>query len=710
MLKGIRKFLILLAVFCVALVVFSKLTNHETRDLTTDMSEASLPVVYVVNGEKLMNEMHGYVDEMSVVSMRDTITPLPQNGKLTLRIDSYGKKIQKVSFQIRSLNGDRLVQDGDISVSGDAASVTGTVSVENLLEDNTEYQFILQVKAGDQTSRYYTRICEEGKSQIGQCVDFVEKFHDITMNKERQGELSSYMEPSTAADNTTLQKVTINNSLSQAGWGDFQGKEVTDPIVSIKEMNDEYQVILLEYIMSAVGDNGESEYYNVEEYYRVRVGAEKIYLLNFERTVEEIFRGEGSQVSGNTINLGIRSDNVDFKANETGNVICFVQQGELWSYNQVENKMTQVFSFRSQEGMDIRENYNEHDIRILRTTDEGGSIDFVVYGYMNRGEHEGQVGVSVCHYDCLTNTVEEMLFVPTTLSYEIVKEQIGKLMYVSDQGTFYMTISNQVYKIDLNTRKESVFIDNLKPEMLVNSEDGRYIAWTEDGSVMHMTDLEKDNTYEVSADADQLIRPLGFLDGDCIYGVGNRTDIFSTDTQTDTLALGKVLIMDTVGSEHQILKTYETPGIYVTGIRIEDGSIYLSRVVKNGDVYTETTEDTIMNRDMQEKEQVSVSSTTSATKQKEVVLKLLGETVSSSTTLVIPKLILNETSNTIEMKNLNATSAYYVYAKGKVVLATSDMAAAVQYADANKGVVIGKDLLYVWRLGESQTQEPLTIE
>ena len=693
MLKGIRKFLILLAVFCVALVVFSKLTNHETRDLTTDMSEASLPVVYVVNGEKLMNEMHGYVDEMSVVSMRDTITPLPQNGKLTLRIDPYGKKIQKVSFQIRSLNGDRLVQDGDISVSGDAASVTGTVSVENLLEDNTEYQFILQVKAGDQTSRYYTRICEEGKSQIGQCVDFVEKFHDITMNKERQGELSSYMEPSTAADNTTLQKVTINNSLSQAGWGDFQGKEVTDPIVSIKEMNDEYQVILLEYIMSAVGDNGESEYYNVEEYYRVRVGAEKIYLLNFERTVEEIFRGEGSQVSGNTINLGIRSDNVDFKANETGNVICFVQQGELWSYNQVENKMTQVFSFRSQEGMDIRENYNEHDIRILRTTDEGGSIDFVVYGYMNRGEHEGQVGVSVCHYDCLTNTVEEMLFVPTTLSYEIVKEQIGKLMYVSDQGTFYMTISNQVYKIDLNTRKESVFIDNLKPEMLVNSEDGRYIAWTEDGSVMHMTDLEKDNTYEVSADADQLIRPLGFLDGDCIYGVGNRTDIFSTDTQTDTLALGKVLIMDTVGSEHQILKTYETPGIYVTGIRIEDGSIYLSRVVKNGDVYTETTEDTIMNRDMQEKEQVSVSSTTSATKQKEVVLKLLGETVSSSTTLVIPKLILNETSNTIEMKNLNATSAYYVYAKGKVVLATSDMAAAVQYADANKGVVIGKNLL-----------------
>ena len=62
------------------------------------------------------------------------------------------------------------------------------------------------------------------------------------------------------------------------------------------------------------------------------------------------------------------------------------------------------------------------------------------------------------------------------------------------------------------------------------------------------------------------------------------------------------------------------------------------------------------------------------------------------------------------MKNLNATSAYYVYAKGKVLMATPDMAAAIQCADTNKGVVIGKDLLDVWRLGQSQTQEPLTIQ
>lgn len=35
--RGIQKILILLAVFIVALFTFSKLTNHETKDLTTDL-------------------------------------------------------------------------------------------------------------------------------------------------------------------------------------------------------------------------------------------------------------------------------------------------------------------------------------------------------------------------------------------------------------------------------------------------------------------------------------------------------------------------------------------------------------------------------------------------------------------------------------------------------------------------------------------------
>lgn len=50
----------------------------------------------------------------------------------------------------------------------------------------------------------------------------------------------------------------------------------------------------------------------------------------------------------------------------------------------------QVFSFRKQDAIqnfDARENISQHDFKIIRV-EESGDIDFVVYGYMNRGERK----------------------------------------------------------------------------------------------------------------------------------------------------------------------------------------------------------------------------------------------------------------------------------------------------------------------------------
>lgn len=125
----------------------------------------------------------------------------------------------------------------------------------------------------------------------------------------------------------------------------------------------------------------------MEEYYRVRYTSSRIYLLNFERRMNQIFRGENQNIYDTYIQLGIRSGDVEYKANEAGNNVAFVQEGELWSYNVTEHTLAKVFSFRGYEGIDIRENYGEHDIKIV-DIDEAGSVDYIVYGYMNRGIHE----------------------------------------------------------------------------------------------------------------------------------------------------------------------------------------------------------------------------------------------------------------------------------------------------------------------------------
>ena len=86
---------------------------------------------------------------------------------------------------------------------------------------------------------------------------------------------------------------------------------------------------------------------------------------------------------------------------------------------------TQIFSFRDGD-LDERENLQEHGIKIVRV-EESGDIDFVVYGYMNRDVHEGEVGIAVYHYGAELNQVEEELFIPMKSSYEYLKEDMKLL-------------------------------------------------------------------------------------------------------------------------------------------------------------------------------------------------------------------------------------------------------------------------------------------
>ena len=137
--------------------------------------------------------------------------------------------------------------------------------------------------------------------------------------------------------------------------------------------------MLLEYLVASKGINGELEYYNVEEYYRVRHTNERMYLLNYERNMEQIFRAENLEVYDNYIQLGIRSEEIEFAYNEKGSIVSFVQGGELWCYNEANSQLSQVFSFIGNEGVDSRENYREHDIKIINV-DETGSVNFVEIG------------------------------------------------------------------------------------------------------------------------------------------------------------------------------------------------------------------------------------------------------------------------------------------------------------------------------------------
>ena len=52
-----------------------------------------------------VNILAGYVDEMDITAMRDTITPVPDNGILTLGLEKKGNEIENVQYEVYSLDG-----------------------------------------------------------------------------------------------------------------------------------------------------------------------------------------------------------------------------------------------------------------------------------------------------------------------------------------------------------------------------------------------------------------------------------------------------------------------------------------------------------------------------------------------------------------------------------------------------------------------------
>ena len=706
--KGLWKAGILGTVFIVAVIIFSIMTNQTNEDLTTEMADATLPVITLYSENVAINELHGYSTEMDAAYMRDTITPIGEDRILPVKIETYQKPVDAISYEIRSLDAERLIANADVNKYTETkGTISMQLTIQNLLEKGEEYLLVIRLESGNENIYYYTRIMEPSYEGIRESIAFVKKFNDTTFDKERLSDLSTYLEKTTG-DNATLQYTTLNNSLKQIGWGELTVKRLTNPVPSIKEITSTYNVIVLDYVVTHVGDNGEMEYYNVEEYYRVRYTAQRMYLLNFERNVEQIFSGENATIYDNVIQLGIGSGDVEYKTNEAGSAIAFVREGELWCYNQMENTLAKVFGFRGFEGIDERENYGEHDIKVV-SVDEAGSVDYIVYGYMNRGIHEGEVGIAIYHYDSLANTNEEAVFIPSTQSYEVMRSELGQLMYVTEGGMFYIMVDGSVYGIDLNTLDVKTLVTGLRDENLAVSASNRFFAWIEaedtiGSKTIHMLDFTTEKSWDITEKADEYLSPLGFMEEDFVYGVTKSGDVMQDAAGNITFPMHQVKIIDTVSETHDVLKTYEKEGYYVASIEIEDFTIYLNRIQFNGTAYVDADRDMIMNREGEENKTIRIQTSSDPVKQREVQITLTKEAGEKAPKLLTPKEMILEESREVALEKDKNPNRYYVYVKGDVVLTTDSVAEAVIAANDRMGVVIGDDQQYVWKRARKTTQ------
>lgn len=697
--KKVIKPIVLIVVFIAALITFCITTNKGNKDMTTKQADATLPVMSFNLDKIKINTLHGYTTEMDPTKMRDCVIPISDDRKLSLSISTYGMAVDRISYKIRSMDGKRLVADDEISsFSNKDNTIQADVNMPNVMDENTEYLLVFTITSGQDNVYYYSRIMQTDGKAAAKVVEFAKKFHDETFIKDDKSFFTTYME-TTTGDRNTLAYVDLTSTVSQITWGSMAAAQYTNPVIALKEINDSYDVVTIDYVMSCVDGKGETEYYNVREYFRLRQTESRMYVLNYERTANQIFNSENSFISDSgSVMLGIRSSEAEYRANEAGSVICFVQEGDLYSYDINNGMIIKVFSFRDAEGIDERENWNHHDIKIV-SVDEAGSIDFVVYGYMNRGTHEGEVGTGVYHYDGLAHTIDEEAFIPSKTSYEVLKAEMGKMLYLNEKNEFYLMMDDSLYRINLGSMSVKKVVEGLSTGSYCASESNRYFAWVDSANqyssnTIKVMDLKSGKTFEVKKGDDQYLRPLGFIGEDFIYGQANAADVVSDAAGNTTFPMNGLIILDT--SDQSELKTYTPSGGYVEKISVDGYMVTIDLIAQNNGVYAEIGQDTIMNREADSKQKIALDTSQYDTKLTVSAISIAGGKKPDKLKQLTAQMTINSHDTAVDLKFDDNTVHFYVYAKGDVIFASDNISDAIKQANDSMGVVIDSNQQYVW--------------
>ena len=329
---------------------------------------------------------------------------------------------------------------------------------------------------------------------------------------------------------------------------------------------------------------------------------------------------------------------------------------------------------------------------------------FVVYGYMNRGRHEGEIGIQLYMYDSQKNTIEESIYIPYEKSYDILKQEIEELLYLNREGMLYLYVNHRVYAINTVEKTLEVLAVMENDESVEISANHKVAVWRKQNG-LELMNFATQTQVTLRTTEGEVLYPLGFMGEDLIYGVARREDIFTNAVGSNRVYMYKVCICDTTG---KLLKTYEQESVYITSCKMEDNQITLERVIRDEKgKYKEMTADHIINN-----EEVIVGKNTISVVAIDVYERIvqldLKNTINDKTIQILtPKEVVFEGARSTILETGEQEDLYYVYAEGAVEGIYMSPATALSRAYETSGVVVDETGKTIWVKGNRVTKNQI---
>lgn len=689
--------------FIVSVCVSGFIMNQGKVSGVIQNTGASLPVLYVRTGGCLMNEMHGYREAVDAGYYRDTLTPVGDSQTINLCLNEYDYAIVSGSYELYNDRYDTLIESGECTgMEKVNAMLQMQVVFSGKLYSNREYCLRLMMTDEDgQVFNYYTRVRYGSDLKAAEKLKFVLDFNEATFDKDSASQLEPYLETSSSAGKSNFSVVTLYSSSDAVTWGSMAPYRTSEVAVRLKEINTETAAFTLTYtIESSQGDI--NTFYNVEEYYRIRWTSTKIYLLDFERRMQEDISLTDLSVEDGAFRIGI-GDTSDISVGNYGteeqSYTYVVVNNQLWLFDSTNRILTKVYAESDERHNCSRE--DELGIRVIHADPATGDLHFIVYGYMHDGNYEGREGVMICRFSHEDVMLEELAFIPFDKGFQQLESGLEQLAYMNDSGQIYLLLEGKVYCIDASLGRVETAWTGLNSSNCSASKTG-ILVLTDGGSdyggeKLRMIDLNTGKEKKIEG-GKWLITPLGFAGDDLIYGLIDPQLVAEDSSGVVQTPISEVHIVDTDLNE---IKSYQKAGSYVMRLTVSEGNIALKlgKTVKNGGYtdYEDAGEDYIIRNSEADSSTVYLETRKDSIRGVQNWLKL--DTSNSFVPITQTARYLDpgyDITKEYESSD-SAELCYYVYTKGRLDGTFSTIREAIDYGRTYAGTVMTSHKQVLWQ-------------
>lgn len=705
MVKYLYKVVVLLGVFVGALFYFGSQLESDLYEEGRENSQGmeSFPYLTLTSQNIEMNRLYGYNGPIDDTIVRESITPLDSEKKLTIRISDGEIRLVKMQYQVVDKNTAEVCYSGELNaIAKDMKNIE--LELDYGFETSTEY--ILSITGttdGGRKIHYFTRLKYYIQdSFLKEKLAFAMQFHEDTFNKTKAEGLEPYLEPDgTAADNS-LATVTIKSNSDLVTWGKLSPKKLSNPVPTVKEFNMETACFHLNYFVEGTTSSGK-EIYHVNEFYRIRYASGHSYLLNFERSMEAAFDPKFTSVQKNQLKIGITNDvGMDILSCEKTKQLFFVREGNLYCFDmdKEKNSITKLYSAFSEDASYEYRQGGDQAIRLLKT-DEEGNLYFAVYGYFPRGQYEGKVAIVLYEYENAADRINELVYLPMDTTAGQLKQDFSEYGYVSERGIYYFLVANVVYSYNMESRRLTVIAENVTDAGFKIIRKCNCFVWSDSletgyGEELTVLNLDTEEKVIIPKAADrEYIRLLGVINENVVYGFVKKGDITNTTTGKPQIPCYKLVIADATGKE--VKKTYSSKNRFVTNVKVEGNVMTLSRVKRVGKKkFEKIPDDSILNQTEEKGSPYALSPRVTAAALTEWYIGFPSNFV--ITEVPSYEVAPDEIVTSGRMVHLDPIKVpmYYVHAFGRITGAYEDPAEAIAQADEQMGVVVSGSHMVVW--------------